>query len=84
MGKRAVQDDGPRKFGVYQKRAGSYTLGPARFEPLKVTPVSPEVAELACEDESPVKFFDAEEDAAKNVEALKAKFDKQPKNPVQE
>ncbi len=78
------KDDGPRKFGVFQKKAGSFTIRDARFEPLTVVPVKPEVAELACEETSPVKFFDDADAAAKNVEALKAKFAKEPKNPVQD
>jgi len=79
-----VKDDGPRKFGVFQKRFGSYTIVDARFEPVTVVPVSLETAELLCEETSPVKIFDNEADAKKNVEALKAKFDKQPKTPVED
>jgi hypothetical protein len=78
------EKDGPRKFGVFQKRAGSYTVGDARFEPLTAVPVSPETAQLLCEETSPVKVFDDEAAAKKNIEALQAKFDKQPKNPVQD
>lgn len=75
----AKKADGPIKFGVFQKKVGSYTLGDNRFEPLTAVPVSADDAALACEDNSPVKFYDTTEAAAKAIEVLKAKFDAQPK-----
>jgi hypothetical protein len=74
------EEEGPRKFGVFQKKAGSYTLADNRFTPLMAVPVSVEDAELACEEESPVKFYDTKEAADEAIGKLKAKFDSQPKN----
>lgn len=63
-----------RKFGVYQQRHGSYTLGDATFTPLKAVATSAETAELACDETSPVRFFDTAEDANKEVARLQLKL----------
>jgi len=71
----AKKDTGPKIFGVYQNETGSYTLGETRFTPCKAVACDPSVKETACEETSPVKFFDGEEDANKEAVRLKAKFE---------
>jgi hypothetical protein len=77
MATKEAKVETPKVFGVYQLATGSYTLGETKFEPLTPLAVSPEVKELACEETSPVKFFDTREAADKNLVTLKAKFDLQ-------
>jgi len=73
------KDEKPAKFGVYQKKTGSYTAGEVRFTPLTVVPVFEDDFALICDETAPVKFFDDAGSADKNVGALKAQFDKEPK-----
>ncbi len=61
-------------FGVYQKQTGSYTLGENRFPPLEAVEAPESVKTLACEENTPVKFFDDLEAANKDVARLQAKF----------
>jgi hypothetical protein len=67
-------------FGVYQLPSGSYTLGEFRFTPFRAIPCDEATKALACEDSSPVKFFDDEAAATDAAGKLKAKADAK-KNP---
>ena len=46
----AAKKGEPVKFGVYQKKTGSYTLGETRYAPLTAVPVSEDDAKLACDE----------------------------------
>ena len=61
-------------FGVYQAETGSYTLAGDRFTPLTAVPVTESVKDLACEDESPVRFYDTQAAADEAIAKLRAKF----------
>ncbi len=73
-----VMDNSKKKivivYGVYQFETGSYTLGEHRFPPLKAIPVAAGVKGLACDETSPVKFYDTEEAAKEAIGKLRAKF----------
>jgi hypothetical protein len=72
----------PIVFGVLQKKEGTYSLGEAKFYPLTATPVPVSTKELACEESSPVKFFETREAAEKEIAKLALQFAK--KRPVEE
>lgn len=67
-------------FGVYQKPVGSYTVDGNRFTPLAAVACDETVKDAACSETSPVKFFESEDAAGKEIERLKAVFAAQPKN----
>jgi hypothetical protein len=77
--KAATGETEPTIFGLYQLKTGSYTLGDTRFAPLTVAAVPESTKELACEDNSPVKFFDTEDAAKEALAKLKTKFEAKPK-----
>lgn len=72
---KAVKGKSSKIFGVYQLEMGSYTLGEFRFPPCKAVACDAATKESACEETSPVKFFDTEEAANAEAARLKAKFE---------
>lgn len=74
-----VKEKPKQKFGVFQKEVGSYVLGDHRFPAGSVTTCPAETAALADPDESPVKFFDAIDDANAELGKLKKVFASRPK-----
>jgi len=64
-----------QRFGVLQREGGSYTMGAARFLPLRAVAASAEVAEKA-DKNGQVKFFGSRDAAEKEVARLKEEFGK--------
>lgn len=63
-------------FIVYLLGMGSLILGDHKFEPFKVHEVPAEVKDLACARTTPLKFFSTQEEAAAEVRALRAEWEK--------
>jgi hypothetical protein len=71
--------DTEQVFGVYTLEHGSYTIGDTKFAPHAVVPTSKETAGKACEETSPVRFFDTAEQASEYDAKLKAAQDRKNK-----
>lgn len=59
-------------WAVFQRSAGSLTLGSVRLVPFAAVAVEAATAALACAETTPVRFFDSEKAAEAEVERIRA------------
>ncbi|GIU80178.1 MAG: hypothetical protein KatS3mg005_3416 [Bryobacteraceae bacterium] len=68
----AEKKQNAKLWAVFQRPAGSLTLGAVRLAPFAAVAVDPATAALACPETTPVRFFDSEKSAEAEIERIRA------------